>query len=271
VRPLVSVLCMAFNQERYIAACLDGILAQLVSFPVEIIVHDDASTDGTVAVVEDYARRFRGTVRLIAQKENQFSRQRKIRPTMLQHARGAFIANCDGDDVWLDPDKLTKQVEFLLYNPDYVLSFHSAVLIDADGEELGPLSMLSGAAACDHTPAELRSMRWGWMLLGTVVYRNVPVDFPPEYHLAPNGDNFIQVLLGAFGGAKFQPEVGPLGYRQHTGSMWTSRTLPEKTRAQLRSYLQIVSYLLRVGETEAARELTRRQLGGKVRQWLDSP
>jgi glycosyltransferase involved in cell wall biosynthesis len=268
VAPLVSVLCMTFNQGRYIRACLDSILSQILNFPAEIIVHDDASTDDTVPIVQGYVARYPELIRLIAQRENQHSRLRKIRPIMLERARGAFIANCDGDDVWLDPHKLAKQVDFLLFNPDYVLSFHDAVRLDADGRQRGTERVLRDTVRRDHSAADLRAMRWGWILMGTVVYRNVPLDFPPEYHLAPNGDNFMQVLLGGFGGAKFHADIGPLGYRQHAGSMWSSRSSAERLQMQLRTYLQIASYLLRVGEVEAATEIVQRQLAHQVRQLL---
>ena len=270
VRPLVSVLCATFNHERYIGPCLDSILAQIASFPIEIIVHDDASTDGTAAIVRAYAEKHPNIIRPILQTENQLSRMRPSRPIMLEHARGAFIAGCDGDDFWLDRQKLTKQVNFLLQNPSFVLSFHDAVHVSADGKltEAGPV--LPKSACRDYTRPELRVLKWGWMLMGTVVHRNVSPLYPHEYNHVQNGDVFTPILLGAFGGAKFQSDVGPLAYRQHPASVMSSKTPKEKKRRVFQSYLICASYLARVGEMEFAEQILSNKLGHPAsRSWVE--
>ena len=270
IRPLLSVLCQTFNQEQFIGPCLDSILRQYASFPVEIIVHDDASTDGTAAIVRTYAQRFPEIIQPILQTENHLSRMSKVDPIMLQHARGAFIASCDGDDVWLDPHKLTKQVTFLLNNPSYVLSFHDAVHMSADGDAIDSRPVLPNSARRDYTQSELQVLKWGWMLMGTVVHRNVELSFPPEFSLALNGDVFIPMLLARFGGAKFQEEVGPLGYRQHPGSMMSSKTPREKKRRVFQSYLVIASYFVRIGEVELAEQILSTKLGHPPsRRWSE--
>ena len=266
-RPTVSVVCAAFNQRAFIEQCLDSLLAQVTDFPVEIIVHDDASTDGTAAVVESYARRYPKVVKAVLQTENQHSRQRKARPIMLSHARGEFVADCDGDDMWVDPHKLTKQVGFLRDHPSFVLSFHNAVLMTEDGRMLDYFA-LPKTAQRDYSSAELRVLQWGFMLMGTVVHRNVGLDFPPEYSLAPNGDNFVPMLLAPFGGAKFQPEVEPLARRLRKGSMWASKSQAEKDRMLLQTYLQIASYFVRIGEVEAATTILMGRLSSYVGRYL---
>ncbi len=265
--PTVSVICAAFNQEAFVGQCLDGILRQLVSFPVEVIVHDDASTDGTPAVIQDYARRYPKLIRTILQTENQHSRFRKARPIMLSQARGEFIADCDGDDIWTDPHKLEKQVAFLRENRSFVMSFHDAVPIDTSGKQVDT-GYLPEEARRDYTQAELRVLKWGWILMGTAMHRNVELDFPPEYFLAPNGDNFVPMLLAAFGAAKFQPEVGPLARRLHRGSMWASKSQAEQNRMHLQTYLQIAGYFVRTGDIKAARKILAGRLSLYVRRYL---
>ena len=215
--PVVSVMCFAYNQRRYITQCLDAILDQMTDFPVEILVHDDASNDGTAAIILEYAQRFPGIFKPVLQTENQFSRHRKIRPVLQPFVRGSFVASCDGDDIWLDPHKLSKQVSFLRKHPEYILSYHNAAQIDDAGRVLKE-TYLPKAFQCDYSRDELRV--FSWMLSGTITYRNVDIDFPPEYDLAPNGDNFLPILLAAHGGAKYQEEVSPLAYRQHAGGAW---------------------------------------------------
>lgn len=112
---LVSVLCTAYNHEPYLRQCLDSIVAQQTTFSFELIVHEDASTDGTRAIVEEYAARFPHIVRPIYQTENQYSKYNGdiYRPILFPAVRGQYIAICEGDDYWTDPAKLQKEVDIL--------------------------------------------------------------------------------------------------------------------------------------------------------------
>ncbi|MEL7588553.1 MAG: glycosyltransferase [Prolixibacteraceae bacterium] len=128
-KPLVSICCNTFNQEKYIGSALDGFLMQKTTFPIEVIVHDDASTDGTAAIVSDYAKKYPHLIFPILQRENQLSKG--VKPLLhydLPRARGKYLALCEGDDYWTDPHKLQKQVDFLEANADYGLS-HTDVKI----------------------------------------------------------------------------------------------------------------------------------------------
>jgi hypothetical protein len=120
----------------------------------------------------------------------------------------------------------------------------------------------------DHAPEDLRVLKWGWIPMGSVVHRNVDFRFPPEYTLCPNGDLFVPILLARFGAAKYQTNVGPFAYRQRPGSMWSSRTREEQNVMNLRSYLQIASYFLRIGEHTSAKEIVRRQLGRNATEYV---
>ena len=102
MEPMVSICCAAFNHAPYIAEALESFLAQDV--PIEILVHDDASTDGTQDILRDYARRYPDVVRPLFETENQYSRGVAIDPTFnYPRARGKYIALCEGDDCWCDP------------------------------------------------------------------------------------------------------------------------------------------------------------------------
>lgn len=261
--PVVSALVLAYNQERFLGECLDGILRQVTDFPVDVIVHDDASTDGTAQIIEAYAKKYPLMIKPILQKTNQLSRQKKIRSQLTPTFRGEFIAHCDGDDIWQDPYKLAKQVAFLRGNAEYVLSYHASERIDATGRRLEDVGRPTKHGR-DFTPVELRQMKWGPILLGTLMYRNVPIEFPPEYDLAPNGDHFLPILLAPYGGAKFLDDIEPLAYRQHDGGMWSRKSKEEQSRMYLRSYLQIAAYFVRIGEISSA----RRVIAGRLTQYM---
>lgn len=130
IQPLVSVSVITYQHRDFIKDCLEGILMQQTSFPFEIIIGEDESTDGTREICLDYANRYPDKIRL-------FLRDRKTSQLFdgngkyicrfngkwnRESARGRYIALCEGDDYWTDPLKLQKQVDFLEENPAYILT-----------------------------------------------------------------------------------------------------------------------------------------------------
>ncbi|MCC5915624.1 MAG: glycosyltransferase family 2 protein [Balneolaceae bacterium] len=120
--PLVSIVCLTYNQEDFIADTIEGFLDQETTFPVEILIHDDASADHTVEIVESYREKFPSTIRTVFQTQNQFSISGDPEVNVMYPiAKGKYIALCEGDDYWIDPKKLEKQVALMEENPQYVL------------------------------------------------------------------------------------------------------------------------------------------------------
>ncbi|NLD79865.1 MAG: glycosyltransferase [Smithella sp.] len=122
ITPVVSICCITYNQEKFIRDCLEGFLMQETTFPVEILVHDDASNDKTADIIREYEARNPGLFKPIYQTENQYSKG--IKPNTkfnIPRAAGQYIAFCEGDDYWIDPLKLQKQVDFLEKNVDHGL------------------------------------------------------------------------------------------------------------------------------------------------------
>ncbi|MDD3037979.1 glycosyltransferase [Bacteroides sp.] len=117
--PLVTIRCLAYNHELYIRECLEGFIMQKTHFRFEAIVHDDASTDGTAAVIREYAEKYPNIIKPIFETENQYSKHDgSLRKIMDAHTHGKYVALCEGDDYWIDPYKLQKQVELLEDNAD---------------------------------------------------------------------------------------------------------------------------------------------------------
>lgn len=142
---VVSVCCLTYNHSKFIKECLDGILMQQCSFEFEILIHDDASTDGTRDIIEGYQKKYPDIIKPYFQKENQWSKG--VRGMNFHfnfsRAKGQFIAVCEGDDYWTDPLKLHTQVMFLRDNPAYTMIFHNAdLLIDDEIESIQPFSKI---------------------------------------------------------------------------------------------------------------------------------
>lgn len=122
--PLVSIRCITYNHEQYIAQALDGFLMQKTTFPFEVIVHDDASIDNTAEIIKEYELKFPKIIKPIYEKENQYSKKDGSLQKIVNSAcKGKYIAFCEGDDYWISQDKLQKQVDFLEKNPSYGLCY----------------------------------------------------------------------------------------------------------------------------------------------------
>ena len=138
-QPLVSILCATFNQEKYIAQTIEGFLMQKADFPIEIIIHDDASTDGTADIVRKYEAEHPDLIKGIYQTENQYSKKVPIWDKFIYpEAKGKYIAECEGDDYWTDPNKLQMQFNFLEGHEDYVAIGHNVRIVDDDGIPMTP-------------------------------------------------------------------------------------------------------------------------------------
>ena len=125
--PLVSVKCLVYNHEPYLRQCLDGIVMQQTNFPFEAIVHDDASTDGSAAIIHEYAEKYPDIIKPIIEKENQYSKKDgSMQRIINEQIRGKYIAICEGDDYWIDPLKLQKQVDLMESHSEYGLVYTSA-------------------------------------------------------------------------------------------------------------------------------------------------
>src|SRR5690554_6550272 len=130
-KPVVSICCITYNHEPYIEDALKGFLIQETDFPFEILIHDDASTDRTADIIREYEAKYPRLIKPIYQVENQYSQGVKISAKFnFPRSQGKYIALCEGDDYWIDKDKLQKQYDFLKLNQEYSLCFHSAKIIN---------------------------------------------------------------------------------------------------------------------------------------------
>lgn len=143
--PLVSVCCLTYNHELYIAQTIEGFLMQKTNFPIEIIIHEDASTDKTAKIVRQYSEKFPELIVPIFQTENQYSKRPDgiLNSIVLPMIRGKYVAICEGDDYWTDPLKIQKQVDFLEANPDYGMVYTNAKVYNQDSGVLENKAIVS--------------------------------------------------------------------------------------------------------------------------------
>ena len=139
-KALVVVLCLAYNHGKYIRDALESFVMQKTNFPFVVIVHDDASTDGTADIIREYAERYPDIIVPIFQTENQYTKHDGSIGRALGRERDKYspkyIAYCEGDDYWIDPLKLRKQVDLMEQNPLVVGCYTSFITVNPNGEKI---------------------------------------------------------------------------------------------------------------------------------------
>ena len=178
----VSVLCATFNHEDYLRQTLDSFVAQKTDFPFEVLVNDDASTDHTAEILREYADRYPDIIRPFYQDENLYSRRMNVYDLVFfPAARGKYIALCEGDDYWNDPEKLQRQADWLDIHPEYSACVHNSigkfsdqpdrVLFAQDGDRDIPFEqVINGMSHAYHTSSILARREF---ILNPPDYRNV--------------------------------------------------------------------------------------------------
>ncbi|WP_128548581.1 glycosyltransferase [Larkinella soli] len=219
----VSVCVPTFNHERYIAQTLDGALSQQTTFPFEIVIGDDGSTDGAPALIRRYADRHPDRIRaflhphnLGPQEPREFAGRHNVLK-LLKDCRGEYVALCEGDDYWTDPLKLQKQVDFMDSHPDYSICHHNLRVIYEDGSPEHSFNPPDQKA--DSTIEDVLADRW---FIGTAstLYRNMfrEQDFADWHHRAAAGDWAMVIQLAAQGKIHYIDEIMGV-YRKHRGGL----------------------------------------------------
>lgn len=219
---MVSICCITYNQEGYIKDALDGFLKQKTSFPYEVLIHDDASTDRTGKIIREYAERYPDIIKPILQTENQYSKGlTNISGTFnFPRAAGRYVAMCEGDDYWVDEEKLQMQVDYMEAHPDCSLCFHSAevqVLERAVTERQMRPFIRNRVVA----PEEIIDKRSGYPTASLLFRTEMVKDLPDFYVQAPIADIPLQ-LLAAARGYGYYIDRPMCVYRLGGAASWTS-------------------------------------------------
>lgn len=220
---LVSIVCNTYNQETYIADALDSFIMQKTSFKFEILVHDDASTDSTADIVREYEKKYPDLIKPIYQTENQYSQKNGV-ISKLQYgrAKGKYIAFCEGDDYWIDENKLQKQVDFMESHPDYSLCVHSAQMVEADNKRL--IRNISAFEEDRDMTVDEIIVRWGTELAtNSMMYqRELRKEYPEFLLNAPVGDYPLTMYLSFCGKVRYMKDCMS-AYRYMSRGSWSSQ------------------------------------------------
>lgn len=218
---MVSIVCATYNQEDYIGEALDSLLMQETDFPYEILLHDDASTDRTTDIVKEYAARYPEKIRLFLEKENKFQRNIDFWAEIFREHRPAkYIAVNEGDDYWIDPLKLQKQVDALEAHPECDMCACCAAMMSEDGKlEIGQIRPRKGNGILSME----ETIMGGGMYLATnaLLYRREISEQPMRFQLIRSLD-YAGQMRGALRGGIVYIDEKMAAYRRFAKNSWTS-------------------------------------------------
>lgn len=139
-KPMVSILCITYNHEKHIKKTIEGFLMQNTNFKYEIVIHDDLSSDSTADIIKEYEKQYPTIIKAIYEKENLYSkRNSELHDKLASYVSGKFVALCEGDDYWIDKNKLQKQYDYLKknrncsliitngFNEDFITKYRSVI------------------------------------------------------------------------------------------------------------------------------------------------
>ena len=216
---MVSICCVTYNQEKYISKAIDSFLNQETNFSYEIIIHDDASTDGTVEIINDYKKKYPNKIVTIFEKENQYSkRPNSILDIVFSKAKGKYIALCDGDDGFCRKNKLQLQFDKLESDSSISLVSHNTVVVDNDGILLEENSPYPDGIV---TEIDFLNNYNSSMHTSSLMFRKKDVKRLPDYfNDSLVGDLTLKLYLLSIGDCYHIDKVMSF-YRKNSSGSWT--------------------------------------------------
>lgn len=217
--PLVTICSTTYNREKYIAQAIESWLMQEVTFPIEIIIGDNCSTDCTREIIQQYQEKYPGKITLLTSDQNYGMMRNFFK--VIEAAKGKYIANCDGDDYWIDPHKLRKQVSFLEENPDFSSIYTNSYVIDeSTGEKkIAKLYVWDEADTEEllgHHDFINDNLNLSPGHISSIMFRNFLIKKYPQWLYKCDLNDFpLFMMLSKFGKAKFINEVATV-YRVHS-------------------------------------------------------
>lgn len=237
---MVSVICNAYNHEKYIKSALDGFVMQKTNFPFEVLVHDDASTDGTADIIREYEAKYPDIIKPIYQSENQYSQKIPISKTFqYPRAKGKYIAFCEGDDYWTDPLKLQKQFDLMESHPECDMCAHTAQY-----EKNGELAEYVMPSETDTilTIDEVICNGGGYLATASHFFKKKLIENPPKFREILSLDYTLQIQGALSGGILYIADCMSV-YRYETANSWTA-----KMKGNNREYVVLWRKIIRMLE-----------------------
>jgi glycosyltransferase involved in cell wall biosynthesis len=218
-QPLVSVVLITYNHERYIAHAIESVLAQQTHFPYEILISEDCSTDSTRDVVRIYEQRYPQKIRLFFSQRNQCGNQ--VVSRALVEAKGKYVAYLDGDDYWTSTKKLQRQVDFLDRHPEHAICFHDVRTIYEPGtHEAQEAQDWPRPAAVTTLQELLREDNFKFYVCSLMLRNGLLKNYPDWFDSVYCTDLALTILHAEQGSVGYLDETMAV-YRVHPNGAWS--------------------------------------------------
>ncbi len=237
IEPFVSIAMLTYNHEKYIAQAIESVLMQKTNFIYKLIIAEDCSSDNTKNIVKDYQKIFPDKIKLILQNRNIGAQVNNF--TLLNNLEGKYIAALEGDDYWIDPLKLQKQVDFLEAHPEYSFSFHDCEFLN---QNTGQKTLRVGNRIIDENPDLKSVILENNAPTASIVFKNINWNKLPDWlYKIVKGDYGLVVLIAEQGKGKYFKEPMSV-YRVHEGGVWSSQNQDYITKNDLVFYDYLKEY-----------------------------
>lgn len=217
---IVAIKVIVYNHEPYLRDCLEGFVMQKTNFPFVAIVHDDASTDGSAAIIREYEEKYPDIIKPIYETENQYSKHDgslgRIMNAAVDATGAKYVAMCEGDDYWTDPLKLQKQVDFMEENPEFGLCYTDYHCLE-DATQTLTEAMFEKQYQYRPISYEQHLLKPGYLAPMTWLYRNDLVNLLSKTKIYTDGTYAYMLEFMYNSKVAYIPQVTAV-YRSHAGS-----------------------------------------------------
>ena len=237
---LVTVILPTHNHKPFIAQAIESVLMQETTFPFDILLHDDASTDGTADICRDYAKRYPDKITLIAQSVNQYTIDRRIQSHILiPKVQAKYTAILDGDDYWVDPRKLQKQIDYLEAHPDCTLCVGGADLVDVENKIVGHIAPYETSRVVD--PNDMIKKGGGFTATNTIVMPTQLLKSLPKFADYVEAEDIPFQLLGALVGYAYYIADTLMAYRVAVPGSWSTRQYASAMETRIKTSRDLIA------------------------------
>lgn len=260
---MVSIICNTYNHELYIRDALQSFVMQKTNFKYEILVHDDASTDDTAKIIHEFEEKYPDLIKPIYRTENRYSQGLSL--GQVERAKGKYIALCEGDDYWIDSNKLQKQCDAMEKHTECDICAHSAYLVEGESrKQIGKIAPKTSSGIL--SPQDVILGGGGFVATSSLMLRSEIMKKPYNFYRNLELDYSLQIAGSLRGGMLFIPDYMSC-YRVAINASWTNeihrnpekycrhidkvinmlKILDEETKGK---YKDVISYAITRGEVE---------------------
>lgn len=221
----VSIICNAYNHEEYIRKTLEGFVMQKTDFIFEVLVHDDASSDHTAEIIREFEVKYPNIIKPIYETENQYSKHDgSLSRIQYERVKGKYVAFCEGDDYWIDENKLQRQVNFMDNHPDYSLCVTSSIMMDVNTKKEDDRMIISQDRDIDVTEIIKEEHGRFFQLASSLFRKDIVLNIPMWRISFPVGDTALFIQAGINGKIRMLADITSV-YNCGTNSSWTKNVL----------------------------------------------